>query len=67
MARLFIVLLFVAILAAMAIGVISAIGRAADAGRTRLAQAEMGNGAMQRISFVLLVALIFYVSIWGAA
>lgn len=67
MARLMIVVLFGAVLAGIAIGVIATIGRAADAGRARLATVDMGNGAMQKTSFVLLVALIFYVSIWGAA
>lgn len=67
MARFVILLLFGVILAALAIGLVSHLGRAADAGRARLARSDMGNGAMQRISFVLLVALIFYASIWGAA
>ena len=67
MARLMIVLLFLAILAGLAIGAASAVQRGLRAGRDRVAQAEMGNTTMQKLSFVLLVALIFYVSIWGGA
>jgi len=67
MARLMIVVLFMAVVAGVAFGLTSAIARVADAGRARLVAADLGNGAMQKTSFVLLVALIFYVSIWGAA
>lgn len=67
MARLIIMLLFLAVLAGLAVGAASSVARAAAAGRARLARIELGNWSMQKTSFMLLVALILYVSIWGAA
>ncbi|WP_108482551.1 hypothetical protein [Oceaniglobus ichthyenteri] len=67
MARLIIVLLFLAVLMGLAMGVANGVGRMAQAGRAQLARAEMGNGTMQRLSGILLLALILYVSIWGGA
>jgi len=67
MARLMIVLLFAAVVAGLAIGTMASLGRVARAGQTRLARAELGDGTMQKLSGILLLALILYVSIWGAA
>lgn len=65
MARLMIVLLVVSACAALVFGAVGNLRRRAPAPHEIVART--GNGTMQRTSFVLLVALIFYVSIWGAA
>ncbi len=67
MARLMIVVLFLAVLAGLAIGAASMAGSAMRGAKARVAQAELGNRTMQKLSFVLLVALILYVSVWGGA
>ena len=41
--------------------------RAFRAGLTPDPDATTGATALQRISFLLLIALIFYVSLWGGA
>ncbi len=67
MARLMIGLLFVAVLAGLASGAGSAMSRAVVVGHRRLNTAKVRGGAMQKISGMLLVALIVYVAIWGSA
>ncbi|WP_099827014.1 hypothetical protein [Oceaniglobus indicus] len=56
-----------AALALAAFAVINAIQGALRDGRNRMVSGETGNSTMQRLSFVLLCALIFYVAIWGTA
>lgn len=67
MARLIITIAFLVALGVLAYSVTSAIGGAMQAGRERVGRGELGNTTMQSVSFVLLIALIFYVSIWGGA
>lgn len=67
MARLMIVVLFLAVVASVALGVMASVGRAAQAGRAQLARADWERGTMQRLSGIMLLALILYVSFWGGA
>ena len=67
MARLIIAVLFLAVLMALAIGAMNSVERIARAGRAQLARAQWGNETMQRVTGILLFALIIYVSIWGGA
>jgi hypothetical protein len=67
MARFLIVTLALAVAALVVFGVVQAVGQAMRVGRDRVMATEMGNATMQKLSFVLLCALIFYVSIWGGA
>ncbi|WP_102108250.1 hypothetical protein [Oceaniglobus roseus] len=67
MARFVIVAFALAVLAYGAWGVTRAVSATARAGRDRVHTDDLGNGFMQKLSFVLLCALIFYVAIWGGA
>lgn len=66
MARLLISVVMVAVAAGLVLGVFSGARRMVSSGRGRTAEAGRGVPVMKQVSFVLLVALIFYAAIWGA-
>ncbi|QFU09305.1 hypothetical protein PARPLA_02271 [Rhodobacteraceae bacterium THAF1] len=63
-------LLLTALVAAIAVALLSlavrAVGRTAQSVRAATGPRPLGETPMQRLSFVLLCALIFYAAIWGA-
>ena len=66
MARLFISIVIVAVAAGLVLGLFSGARRLMSSGKARIAEQGLGVAAMKQVSFVLLVALIFYAAIWGA-
>lgn len=66
MARLLISVVVVAVAAGLVVGLFSGARRMVSSGRFRNAEAGRGVPLMKQVSFVLLVALIFYAAIWGA-
>ncbi len=67
MLRLLIATLVLAIAVALVSMAVRSLAQTAGAARNRVRSASLGETPMQRLSFVLLVALIFYAAIWGAA
>lgn len=67
MTRFVFVAIVLAALAFLAFGAITAVQGLLRDGRDRLTTREPGDGIMQKLSFVLLCALVFYVAIWGTA
>ncbi|SPJ23804.1 hypothetical protein [Palleronia abyssalis] len=66
MPRLLLTALVLALVVALVSLALRSLGQVATDARARLRQAPLGETPMQRLSFVLLVALIFYAAIWGA-
>lgn len=67
MSRLLFMLMLVAVALAVCLVLAAALRAVFATGRDRMQQAEFGGRSMQKLSFVLLCALILYVSIWGGA
>ncbi|NCO21650.1 MAG: hypothetical protein GW905_06520 [Rhodobacterales bacterium] len=67
MARFVVAVVLMAVVVGLAFGFATAVRRVAGVGRDRLMQLDKEHGTMQRISGVLLLALIVYVSLWGGA
>lgn len=66
MARLLISIVVIAVAAGLLLGLVSGARRMVSSGRFRIAEPGRGVAVMKQVSFVLLVALIFYAAIWGA-
>lgn len=66
MARLLFAALVIAIVVALVSMAVRSVADTTTGARARLRDLPLGQSPMQRLSFVLLVALIFYASIWGA-
>ena len=67
MARLLLAALVIAIVVALVSIAVRSMADTTTAARARLRALPLGESPTQRLSFVLLVALIFYAAIWGAA
>ncbi|PZX17771.1 hypothetical protein LX81_01500 [Palleronia aestuarii] len=67
MSRLILAMAVLAVVSSMAYLALSLLRGAASAGRERIERIEFGGGTMQKMSYVLLVALILYTAIWGGA
>lgn len=66
MVRLLISVVIVAMAAGLVLVLVTGARGIMPTARARLAGQGRGVAAMKQISFVLLVALIFYAAIWGA-
>jgi hypothetical protein len=66
MYRLLLAALVLAVAAALLSMAVRALAESLGSARARAGLAELGDTPMQRLSFLLLVALIFYAAIWGA-
>ncbi|SFG53166.1 hypothetical protein SAMN04488020_102465 [Palleronia marisminoris] len=66
MARLLLAALVIAIVVTLVSMAVRQLTDTASTARARLRDLPLGESPMQRLSFVLLVALIFYAAIWGA-
>ena len=66
MARLLLAALVIAIFLALVSMAVREFGNTVSTARASLRDLPLGESPMQRLSFVLLVALIFYAAIWGA-
>ncbi|WP_375261057.1 hypothetical protein [Palleronia sp.] len=66
MARLLLAALVIAIVLVLVSTAVRQLTETASNVRARVRNLPLGERPMQRLSFVLLVALIFYAAIWGA-
>ena len=66
MARLLLAALVIAIVVALVSMAVRQLTDSVSHARARVRDLPLGERPMQRLSFVLLVALIFYAAIWGA-
>lgn len=66
MARLLLAALVIAIVVTLVSMAVRQLTDTVSTARARLRDLPLGESPMQRLSFVLLVALIFYAAIWGA-
>ena len=66
MARLLLAALVIAIVVTLVSMAVRSLGDTASHARARLRTLPLGESPMRRLSFVLLVALIFYAALWGA-
>lgn len=65
MSRLIIVVMALVVLGAVLAGALSLLRRAADAQGGALSQSRPGGALMRKVSFLILLSLIVYVSLWG--
>lgn len=67
MSRLILLLVVLACVACVGYAALVIVRGVAEAGRAQVADAQPKGRIMRQLSFVLLVALILYVSVWGGA
>lgn len=67
MGRLFLLAGILLAAGAVLMAAIGLVQRAARSARSEIALAQPGGALMQKTSFLLLVALIVYVALWGGA
>ena len=65
MSRLVLAMVVLALVLGLAYLALSLLRSMAASGRSRIERADFGGRTMQKVSFVLLVAVILYASIWG--